>query len=113
MALRSRLGGEARLQQAICLDSLGRNSEAYEIYKRIENHPAPGVAKKAKRWVLGVRKSPQARAAAAAAVGSRPARLPPAGPAGEHGGKRRERGEQRAARALPAGCCLAGRRRTS
>lgn len=51
MALRSRLGGEARLQQAICLDSLGRNGEAYEIYKRIENHPAPGVAKKAKRWV--------------------------------------------------------------
>lgn len=54
MALRSRLGGEARLQQAICLDSLGRNNEAYEIYKRIENHPAPGVAKKAKRWVPGL-----------------------------------------------------------
>lgn len=53
MALRSRLGGEARLQQAICLDSLGRNSEAYEIYKRIENHPAPGVAKKAKRMLFG------------------------------------------------------------
>lgn len=27
MALRSRLGGEARLQQAICLDSMGRNPE--------------------------------------------------------------------------------------
>ncbi|KAL4448507.1 hypothetical protein ABPG75_005726 [Micractinium tetrahymenae] len=53
MVLRSRLGGEARLQQAICLDSLGRNSEAYEIYKRIENHPAPGVAKKAKRMLFG------------------------------------------------------------
>jgi hypothetical protein len=49
MALRSRLGGEARLQQAICLDSLGQNEEAYELYKRIENHSAPGVAKKAKR----------------------------------------------------------------
>ena len=33
MALRSRLGGEARLQQAICLDSLGKNQEAYDIYK--------------------------------------------------------------------------------
>ncbi len=32
-------------------DSLGRNQEAYEIYTRIESHPAPGVAKKAKRWV--------------------------------------------------------------
>lgn len=32
-------------------DSLGRNQEAYDIYKRIETHPAPGVAKKAKRWV--------------------------------------------------------------
>ena len=49
MHVRSRLGGEARLQEAICLDSLGRNAEAYEIYKKIERHPAPGVAKKAKR----------------------------------------------------------------
>ncbi|PRW45125.1 hypothetical protein C2E21_6403 [Chlorella sorokiniana] len=53
MALRSRLGGEARLQQAICLDSLGRNQEAYEIYTKIETHPAPGVAKKAKRMLFG------------------------------------------------------------
>ena len=43
------LGGEARLQHAICLDSLGRNQEAYEIYKRIQGHPAPGVAKNVKR----------------------------------------------------------------
>ncbi|KAI3426213.1 hypothetical protein D9Q98_008589 [Chlorella vulgaris] len=53
MVVRSRLGGEARLQQAICLDSLGRNQEAYELYKSIESHSAPGVAKKAKRMLFG------------------------------------------------------------
>ena len=51
MPLRTRLGGETRLQQALCLDSLGRNQEAYDIYVKIESHSAPGVAKKAKRWV--------------------------------------------------------------
>lgn len=59
MAMRSRLGGEARLQHAICLDSVGRNDEAYEIYKRIESHPAPGVAKKAKRMLFGWRAQEQ------------------------------------------------------
>lgn len=50
--LRSRLGGEAALQHAICLDSLGRNQEAYAIYKQLEGHKtAPGVAKQAKRMV--------------------------------------------------------------
>ena len=79
MALRSRLGGEARLQQAICLDSLGRNQEAYDIYKRIESHPAPGVAKTAKRCV-------RACAPRAAAPARLLARAPPMERARRRGG---------------------------
>ena len=55
MHVRTRLGGEAHLQWAICLDSLGRNAEAFEIYAKVERHPAPGVAKKAKRMLFGFR----------------------------------------------------------
>jgi tetratricopeptide (TPR) repeat protein len=51
--LRSKIGGRAALQKAICLDSLGKNSEAYPIYKSLEGHSAPGVAKAAKRMLFG------------------------------------------------------------
>lgn len=51
--LRSKLGGRANLQKAICLDSLGRNSDAYTIYKSLEGHTAPGVAKASKRMLFG------------------------------------------------------------
>lgn len=50
---RSRVGGEATLQKAICLDSLGRNEEAMALYKMISRHSAPGVAKKAKQMLFG------------------------------------------------------------
>lgn len=51
--LRSKIGGRAALQKAICLDSLGKNAEAYPIYKSLEGHSAPGVAKAAKRMLFG------------------------------------------------------------
>lgn len=51
--IQCRIGGEVALQKAICLDSLGRNKEAYAIYVKIERHNAPGVAKAAKRMIFG------------------------------------------------------------
>lgn len=51
--LRSRVGGEVALRKAICLDSLGKNKEAYDIYVKIQSHDAPGVSKAAKRMIFG------------------------------------------------------------
>ena len=51
--LRSKIGGQAALQKAICLDSLGYNKEAYSIYTSLEGHSGPGVAKAAKRFLFG------------------------------------------------------------
>ena len=51
--IRSKIGGQASLQKAICLDSLGYNEEAYEIYKKLEGHTGPGVSKSAKRFLFG------------------------------------------------------------
>ncbi|KAK9829847.1 hypothetical protein WJX72_008241 [[Myrmecia] bisecta] len=53
MPMRTTLGGLALLQRAICLDSLGRHEEAFPLYKKVERHPAPGVARQAKRMVFG------------------------------------------------------------
>ena len=51
--IKTALGGRARLQQAICLDSLGQNKEAYTVYLIIQTHPLPEVAKQAKRMIFG------------------------------------------------------------
>ncbi|KAK9819400.1 hypothetical protein WJX81_005544 [Elliptochloris bilobata] len=51
--VRSRLGGEATLQRAICLDSMGRSAEAKALYQSVERHPAPGIAKKARHMLFG------------------------------------------------------------
>ena len=51
--LKSKIGGLANLQKAVCLDSLGRNDEAYPIYKSLRGHSAPGVAKNSKRMLFG------------------------------------------------------------
>ena len=51
--LRSRIGGQANLQKAICLDSLGRNTDAYSIYTKLEGHTAPGVSKASRRMLFG------------------------------------------------------------
>lgn len=53
MPIKTALGGRARLQQALCLDSLGQNKEAYTIYLLIQTHPLPEVAKQAKRMIFG------------------------------------------------------------
>lgn len=53
MPLKTALGGRARLQQAICLDSLGQNKEAYTIYSLIQTHPTVDVAKQAKQMIFG------------------------------------------------------------
>eukprot|EP01024_Parvocaulis_polyphysoides_P055143 TRINITY_DN561_c0_g1_i1.p2 TRINITY_DN561_c0_g1~~TRINITY_DN561_c0_g1_i1.p2 ORF type:complete len:157 (-),score=21.05 TRINITY_DN561_c0_g1_i1:227-697(-) len=47
------LGGQARLQYAICLDSLGRNQEAFPMYKRLAKHPTTFVAKRSKQLLFG------------------------------------------------------------
>jgi len=51
--LKSKVGGLANFQKAVCLDSLGRNDEAYSIYKSLRGHSAPGVAKNSKRMMFG------------------------------------------------------------
>ena len=51
--LKSKVGGLANFQRAVCLDSLGRNDEAYPIYKSLRGHSAPGVAKNSKRMMFG------------------------------------------------------------
>ena len=55
MPFKTELGGKARLQQAICLDSLGQNGEAYAIYRQLERHPNAIVGKTAKKMVFGFR----------------------------------------------------------
>ena len=55
MPFKTELGGRARLQQAICLDSLGQNKEAYAIYRLLERHPNAVVGKAAKKMVFGFR----------------------------------------------------------
>jgi len=51
--LKSKIGGLANFQKAVCLDSLGRNDDAYPIYKSLSGHSAPGVAKNSKRMLFG------------------------------------------------------------
>jgi hypothetical protein len=53
MPLKSRLGGLASLQKAICLDSTGNNAEAFTLYKKLKSHTAPGVSKAARRMLFG------------------------------------------------------------
>lgn len=63
MPVRTDLGGRARLQKAICLDSLGQNKEAYAVYGQIERHPSIDVAKQAKRSVFMVTLAQEEQAA--------------------------------------------------
>lgn len=51
--LKSRIGGLANFDKAVCLDSLGRNEEAYPIYRSLKGHTAPGVSKNSQRMLFG------------------------------------------------------------
>ena len=51
--LRSNIGGQINLKLAICLDSMGKNEEAYSIYKKLKGHNAPGVSKTSQRMLFG------------------------------------------------------------
>jgi len=53
VGLRSRVGGIARLQKAIVLDSVGRSSEAKELYTALKGHPHGDLAKRARRLLFG------------------------------------------------------------
>lgn len=53
--LKCRIGGLANFRKAVCLDSLGRNEEAYTIYKSLKGHTAPGVSKNSQRMLFGFR----------------------------------------------------------
>lgn len=50
---RTTLGGRARLNQAIALDSMGQGEAAFALYKSVERHPAADVARAAKRLLFG------------------------------------------------------------
>jgi len=50
---RSAVGGRARLQKAICLDSLGKRDEAFALYKSVEGHPLDSIGKETKRMLFG------------------------------------------------------------
>jgi len=50
---RSAIGGRARLQKAICLDSMGRRDEAFALYKSVEGHPLDTIGKETKRMLFG------------------------------------------------------------
>eukprot|EP00890_Picochlorum_soloecismus_P005719 jgi/Picsp_1/6148/NSC_03502-R1_binding protein len=50
-----KIGGLANFRKAVCLDSLGRNEEAYPIYKSLKGHAAPGVSKNSQRMLFGFR----------------------------------------------------------
>ena len=54
---RSEVGGEARLQLALCLDSLGdprSAEEVKELYTQCSRHPSSNVSKRAKRLLWGL-----------------------------------------------------------
>jgi tetratricopeptide (TPR) repeat protein len=53
--LKCKIGGLANFRKAVCLDSLGRNEEAYPIYKSLKGHTAPGVSKNSQRMLFGFR----------------------------------------------------------
>lgn len=50
---RSAVGGRARLQRAICLDSMGKRDEAFALYKSVEGHPLDSIGKETKRMLFG------------------------------------------------------------
>lgn len=50
---RTLLGGRARLNQGIALDSMGKGEEAFTLYKSVERHPSADVARSAKRLLFG------------------------------------------------------------
>ena len=58
MPLRTQLGGQARLQHAICLDSLGQGQAAHSIYRSLSRHPTSFVAKRANQARFSIQALP-------------------------------------------------------
>jgi tetratricopeptide (TPR) repeat protein len=50
---KSSLGGEALLQIAICLDSMGRYEEAQEKYKKLTSHRDYTISRQAEKFLFG------------------------------------------------------------
>eukprot|EP00803_Ostreobium_quekettii_P011738 evm.model.scf_1229.3 EVM.evm.TU.scf_1229.3 scf_1229:16912-20312(-) len=50
---RTEVGGEALLNKAICLDSLGRNQDAKILYQQLQTHPVADIKKRAKQLLFG------------------------------------------------------------
>ncbi|CAG9466262.1 unnamed protein product [Pedinophyceae sp. YPF-701] len=50
---RTEVGGRATLQQAICLDSMGREEQAQQLYQSLKGHPVAEVARQASRMLFG------------------------------------------------------------
>lgn len=50
---KSSIGGEALLQIAICLDSMGRYEEAQERYKKLTSHRDYTISKQANKFLFG------------------------------------------------------------
>ncbi|KAI8472277.1 MAG: hypothetical protein J3K34DRAFT_214222 [Monoraphidium minutum] len=51
--LKTRTGGMATLQAAICNDTLGNTSQAQALYKRVKGHPHGDVSRRARHLMFG------------------------------------------------------------
>ncbi|GBF88088.1 hypothetical protein Rsub_00800 [Raphidocelis subcapitata] len=51
--LKTRIGGLATLQAAICYDTLGDETQAQGLYRRLKGHPSGEVGRKARHLVFG------------------------------------------------------------
>jgi hypothetical protein len=51
--LKTRLGGQATLQAAICLDSLGDSAAAQALYRKLRGHPSGDIGKRARHLSFG------------------------------------------------------------
>jgi hypothetical protein len=51
--LKTRVGGLATLQAAVCYDTLGNAQQAQALYKRLRGHPSGEVGRKARHLVFG------------------------------------------------------------
>ncbi|MEW5314116.1 MAG: hypothetical protein WDW38_005636 [Sanguina aurantia] len=51
--VKTKIGGQATLQKAVALDSLGESKMAEKLYKTLTGHPIPAVSKKARQMLFG------------------------------------------------------------
>ncbi|KAK9787243.1 hypothetical protein WJX73_004807 [Symbiochloris irregularis] len=50
----SLLGGDCKMQLAICLDSMSRSEDALPLYKQMTRHPQAHISKRARQMIFGI-----------------------------------------------------------